>query len=161
MTLSPVLCLKCKICTVAKCRADILFSHNFIILLQKSFYEKSCVIQQQVSWDFHWFQLIVPIRAWGLKQGNRPKRCSVSESLLWALILDLRQRLPKSHSFEELLEKVNFWHFEETDNLIQFVTGWCLLALGWHCQWTALSLSPADGGWWHQNWNIAYDWLAF
>ena len=52
---------------------------------------------------------------------NRPKSCSASESLLWALILDLSQRQPKCQFSWRV---TTFWHFAETDNLIQVEISW-------------------------------------
>ena len=39
---------------------------------------------------------------------NRPKSCSTSESLLWALILDLSQRQPKCHFSWRVTRKGDF-----------------------------------------------------
>ena len=69
----------------------------------------SCRAKSKLHWNkLHW---------------NRPKSCSASKCLLWALILDLSQRQAISHFPWGVTWKGDFWHFEEADNLIQVDTG--------------------------------------
>ena len=91
-----------------------------------------CFVQTHVCWDLWWFQLTVRnlscefkpehedwYRAKRKLHWNRPN-CSASENLLWAQVLDLCPRQPKS----QYSWRVTFCHFEETGNLILVDTSW-------------------------------------
>ena len=91
---------------------------------------------------------------------NRPKSCSALESVLWVLILDLSRTQLNAILLEDslALEKVNFWHFEETTNLIlswYWVEAELRLRLNW--PGTGLRRCPAIGGWCHWHWHTKYN----
>ena len=131
--------------------------------------------KHRVWWDFSQFQLAVllELEDWCRAQRriywDRSNTCSASASLLWALILDLRQGHWKSHFSWRLSDlksqkarKVRkgpcaFCHFEETANLIQVETSWCFLTLGWHLAALRRRPSPSGDGWWYWHWNTMHN----
>ena len=88
---------------------------------------------------------------------NRPKSCSASESLVVSSNPRSEPETAKTPFFlEESLEKVTFWHFEETTNLI--LVALILVDTSWHWLDTGLFCSgsvrrPAHDGWRHWYWH--------
>ena len=71
----------------------------------------SWFVQRQAQQDFHWFQLIVWIRAWGLIQDNEKDRLKQAQelwSVLWALVQIQASDSQNAIFLEETLKKVTF-----------------------------------------------------
>ena len=99
---------------------------------------------------------------------DRSKSFSASESLLWALILDLHHRQPRSHFSWRVTWQGDFCHLEEAANLVlswywkrqpTFGTELILVDTSWHWVDTELLCSGAqqvvgDGIWhWYSMYN--------
>ena len=110
------------------------------MLLPVNYEEKSCLGQTHIRCDFVHFssqcksELEVWYRGKNKLNWNRPMSCSASESLLWALVLDLIL-------LEDSLEDETFWHIEETTNSILVDPE---LILSWHWVDTGLLCTGAQ-----------------
>ena len=95
------------------------------------------------------------IRAWGLMHGeqkdvlsnwDRSQSFSASESLLWALILDMHHRQPSLRSYFSwrVTWQGDFCHLQEAANLILSWSSWYKAITSWHWVDTELLCSGAQ-----------------